>query len=202
MNFGKYRVLFISIIAIVALLVASPALSRLLVYPRTQFFTEFWILGPNHKADNYPYNITRGQNYTVSLEVANRLGYAAYYQVEVKFRNSSESAPYDNDSSSIHVPSSLPSLYNISAIVPDEGTWEEPLVFSFDYINTTSSTLQMTSLTLNNVQLNLTDQSISWFPQARTFSGYLFFELWIYNSTASVFQYHGRELSLALNMTA
>ena len=83
----------------------------------------------------------------------------------------------------------------------DEGTWEEPLTFSFDYANTTLSTVQMHSLRLNTVDLNMTGYSIAWDSRRREFSGNLFFELWIYNRTTSVFQYHQRFVSLMLNMT-
>jgi hypothetical protein len=200
-NLEEYRILFLTVVAVVALLVASPALSRLLVYPRTEFFTELWLLGPNHMGENYPYNITRGQNYSVFLGIANHLGYAGYYLVEVKFRNRTQSAPYDFGPLSNRTPSSLPSLYNVSAFVADEGTWEERLTFSFDYANTTLSTVQMNSLRLNNVDLNMSGYTITWDSQTKTFVGFLFFELWIYNGTTSVFQYHQRDVRLTLNMT-
>jgi uncharacterized membrane protein len=59
-----YGLIYWTVVGVLALLVASPFLSRVLVYPRTEFFTELWILDENHRAENYPYNITRGQNYT------------------------------------------------------------------------------------------------------------------------------------------
>lgn len=201
MKLEEYRVLFLTVIAIASLLVASPALSRLLVYPRTEFFTELWLLGPNHMAENYPYNITRGQSYSVFLGIANHLGYAAYYLVEVKFRNSSQSAPIDFGPISNRTPSSLPSLYNITAFVVDEGTWELPLAFSFDYANMTQLTVRMRGLTLNEIALNMSSYSLSWDSGRREFAGNLFFELWIYNRTTSTFQYHQRFVSLRLNMT-
>jgi hypothetical protein len=201
MNLGEYGVLFVTVVAIVALLVASPALSRMLVYPRTEFFTEMGMLGPNHMAEGYPHNITRSQTYGVYLTLSNHLGYSAYYVVEVKFRNSTQSAPYDFGPISNRTPSSLPSLYNVSAFVADEDSWELPLSFSFNYINPTSSTVQMRSLRLNDVNLNMSSCSIAWSSQRREFDGHLFFELWIYNSTASVFQYHARWVGLTLNMT-
>jgi hypothetical protein len=198
----EYRVLFLVFIAIVALLAASPALSRLLVYPRTEFFSALWLLGQNQTAENYPYNITSGQSYRVYLGIQNQLGYTAYYLVEVKFRNSTESAPYDFGPLSNRTPSSLSPLYNITAFVTDQDTWQVPLIFSFDYAALTSSTVHMRNLTLNNVDLNMSGPSIAWNSTTSTFSGFLFFELWIYNSTTSVFQYHERDVSLILNMTA
>jgi hypothetical protein len=201
MNIREYQVLFWTVGGIITLLVASPALSRLLVYPRTEFFTEMWLLGPNHMAESYPSNITRGHTYRIYLGLANQLGYSAYYVVEVKFRNSTQSAPYDFGPVSNRTPSSLLPLYNITAFVTDGGTWEVPLTFSFDYTAVTSSTAQMRSLTLNDIRLNMSGPSIAWNSTTRTFSGFLFFELWICNRTTSVFQYHQRDVSLVLNMT-
>jgi hypothetical protein len=202
MSLSEYRVLFVTMVAIVALLVASPALSRVLIYPQTESFTEIWLLGPNHMAENYPYNITRNQNYSVYLGIENRLGYAAYYLVEVKFRNRTQSAPYGFGSLSNRTPSSLPSLYNISAFVANEGAWELPLSFSFDYgYNATALRVTFYNLTLNNAVLDMTGYSTVWNSTNKDFYGNLFFELWIYNRTISGFQYHARFVNLLLNMT-
>jgi hypothetical protein len=197
----EYRVLFLVFIAVVALLAASPALSRLLVYPRTEFFTALWLLGQNETAENYPYNITSGQSYRVYLGIQNELGYTAYYVVEVKFRNGTQSAPSSFGPVSNQTPSSLSSLYDIAAFVADGSSWELPLSFSFNFVNTTLSTVQMHSLTLNDIALNLSGCSIAYSSPSREFMGNLFFELWIYNRTTSVFQYNARWVGLVLNMT-
>ena len=191
-----------AVTGILALLVASPALSRLLVYPRTEFFTELSLLDPNHRAENYPYNITRGQNYSVFLEIANHLGYTAYYLVEVKFRNMTQSAPTSFGPHANRTPSTLPSLYNITAFVADEGMWEKPLTFSLDYAyNDMLSQIEFGSLRFNDVVLNVTGYRTAWDPVGKGFFGYLFFELWLYNATSSSFQYHERFVALRLNMT-
>ncbi|MEA2089984.1 MAG: hypothetical protein U9O89_04415, partial [Thermoproteota archaeon] len=65
MGLEEHRFVFFVVVGVLALVVASPALSRLLVLPRTEFFTELWILGPNRKAEGYPYNITSNQEYKV-----------------------------------------------------------------------------------------------------------------------------------------
>jgi len=164
LNFGEYRVLFLIVIAIVALFVASPALSRLLVYPRTEFFTEMWLLGQNHMAEGYPFNITRGENYSVFLGMGNQLGYTAYYLVGVKFRNVTQSAPTSFGHLANRTPSSLPSLYNITAFIADQTTWEMPLTFSFDYSNVTVSmwTFQNATVsTVTNKTTGLTVQNVT-----------------------------------------
>jgi len=191
-----------AVTGILALLVASPALSRLLVYPRTEFFTELSLLDLNHRAENYPYNITRGLNYSVFLEIANHLGYTAYYLVEVKFRNQTQSAPTSFGPLANRTPSSLPSLYNITAFVADEGVWEQLLTFSFDYAyNETLSRVEFHSMVLNGVVLDLRGSSSRWNSTLNRFFGDLVFELWLFNATTSSFQYHARFVDLKLNMT-
>jgi hypothetical protein len=198
MSLGEYRVLFLVVTGILALVVASPALSRLLVLPRTEFFTELWILGPDHMAEDYPFNISRNQDYGVFLGIGNRLGYCAYYLVEVKFRNLTQSAA----DSFNRTPSSLPSLFNITAFVEDEGVWELPLTFSFDYdYNETVLMVEFNSLTLNDATLDIGNCTAVWDSEKNGFFGDLFFELWIYNGTVGGFQYHERFVNLRLNMT-
>jgi hypothetical protein len=41
----------------------------------------------------------------------------------------------------------------------------------------------------------------AWNSTRRGFFGNLFFELWIYNSTTGLFNYHRRDVGLILNMT-
>jgi hypothetical protein len=201
-DLDDFRPLFIVITGILTLLLASPALSRLLVYPRTEFFTELWLLGPNRKAENYPFNISRNNNYSIFLGVSNRLGYCAYYLVEVKFRNQTQSAPSSLGPPANRTPSSLPSLYNITAFVVDEGVWERPLTFSLDYeYDGTLSLVSFSSLTLNGVVLNMNNCQAAWNASRRGFYGNLLFELWIYNTTTSSFGYHQRFVDLKLNMT-
>jgi hypothetical protein len=202
-NLQEYKTLIFVGTAIVALLVASPALQRLLVYPQTEFFTEMWLLGPQHMAENFPSNITANRNYNIYLGIANHLGSCAYYIIEVKFRNQTQPAA---DSFS-RMPSSLPSLYNISAVVADKETWELPLTFSLDYTyranpaNATLSKVNVNNMIFNGATLNLKGFSATWDPERSGYLGYLFFELWIYNDTTGSFQYHQRYTSLRLNMT-
>jgi len=199
MDISKYGVPFFVVVAVVSLLVASPALSRVLVLPRTEFFSELWLLGPNGMAENYPYNISSGQNYGLYLGIGNQLGYCAYYVVEVKFRNETQSAP---TSFGTLEPSSLPSLFNITAFVADEGTWQIPLTFSFAYgVNQTPLEVEFSSLTLNGAVLSLQGDSSAWNATESRFYGDLVFELWLFNSSTSVFQYHERFVDLQLNMT-
>ena len=199
MNLDDYWVLFLVGTSVLALVVASPALSRLLVYPRTEYFSEMWLLGPDHRAEDYPFNVSRGQNYTVFLGVGDKLGYCAYYVVEVKFRNESMPAP----SSFNRTSSSLSSLFNLTLVVADQTVWEEPLTFSFNYgLNESLLAVEFYSLTLNNVVLDLNGLSTGWNATRSRFYGNLVFELWLHDSASNLLVYHERYVDLKLNMTS
>lgn len=200
MDIEEYRVLFLTVTFVSALLVASPALSRLLVFPRTEFFTELWILDPNHMAENYPFNISSNQNYRIYLGIANRLGYCAYYLVQVKFQNESQPAPTSFGSIENRTPSSLSSLYNFSVFVADEDVLEMPITFSFKYYEIFSK-IEVQSLSLNGLPIALNNQIISWNASRNGYYGFLFFELWLYDLSSANFMYHGRFVGLWLNMT-
>ena len=200
MSLKDYRLTFMTVTGVLTLLVASPALSRILVYPRTEFFTELWILDANHRAEDYPFNIIRNQNYSIYLGIANRLGYCAYYMVQVKFRNQTQPSPTSFGPIEDRVPSSLPSIYNFTVFVADEDVWETLLTFSFDY-QESNSRIRVYTLTLNGSSLHLNDEIILWNSTRRGYYGFLFFELWLYNLDENKFEYHGRFVGLWLNMT-
>ncbi|MBN1245165.1 DUF1616 domain-containing protein [Candidatus Bathyarchaeota archaeon] len=198
MNLQGYKVLLLCVTAILALLVASPALQRLLVYPQTEFFTEMWLLGPEHTAENYPSNITLNENYKVFLGTSNHLGHCAYYVVQVKFRNQNQSAP----DTFARTPSSLPPLHSVNFIVADKEAWELPVTFSFDYsYDENNSQVIFNQMMFNGAALNLNGYSTTWDSEKSRFFGNLIFELWIYNDAIGDFTYHERYNDLKFNMT-
>lgn len=202
MGVREYGLLYWVVVGVLALLVASPVLSRVLVYPRTEFFTELWLLDADHGARNYPFNITRNENYSIYLGIGNRLGYCAYYMVQVKFRNQTQPAPTSFGPIESRLPSSLPSLFNMTAFVADEQVLEIPITFSINYtLNEQFSEVELFSLRLNGVQLNMSDYTLSWDADGKAFRGFLFFELWLYNADTNSFKYHGRFVGLRFNMT-
>jgi len=179
---------------------AAPTLAILIHLPNSsEKFSELSLLGPNHKAEDYPFNIASNNNYSLFLGVGNHLGYCAYYLVEVKFRNQTQPAPNSFNRTS----SSLPSLFNITAFVADEGTWELPLTFSFDFgYNETLTQVNLFSMTLNDVSFDMRNYTIVWDSRNNGFLGSLFFELWVYDTATSSFRYHERFVGLWFNMTS
>ena len=198
MSLEEHKILFFVVLSVPMLLAVSPGLSRLLVFPRTEFFTELWLLGSNHKAEDYPFNITAGEEYRLFLGIGNQLGYAAYYKVAVKLSDQNQSRP----DSFNRTPSTLPPLLEIRAFVADEDMWETPLTFSLNYsLDTNQSHIQVHSVTLNSAQLSIGNCTSGWDSERDGFYYSLFFEAWIYNMEAGSFQYHERFVSLWLNMT-
>jgi len=203
MNLREYKALLLVVTATLALFVASPALQRLLVYPQTEFFTEMWLLGPEHQAEDFPFNITSNTNYRIYVGLGNHLGSYGFYSIQVKLRNQTQPAA----DSFARTPSSLPPLYSITALVLDKETWESMIIVSFDYTyivdpdSAILSKVNVNSVTINSATLNLNGLSATWDPERSGFFVYLFFELWIYNEVPDGFQYNERFTSLRFNMT-
>jgi hypothetical protein len=100
-------------------------------------------------------------------------------------------------------PSTVPALFNMTFFVANKGVREQRLTFSFDYgFDDALSQVEFSSMTLNDVTLNLQGLSSEWNGTTRMFYGNLVFELWIYNSMIGAFQYHERFVDLKLNMTS
>ena len=199
----EYRSFFMTGSLILILIAAVPTLGLFIRIPDgSERFSELWLLGPTRKAEGYPFNVRVNESYLVYVGVANRLGRSAYYRVYVKFRNQSQPAPSSFGPIENRVPSSLPSLFDVRAFVADEGVWEMPLTFSFDYVfNEMLMRVEFTSLNMNGVAVDLDDQVIVWDAVNKDFLGFLFFEVWLYDADVDCFGYHGRFVSLKLNMT-
>lgn len=195
----KYKTLILVATMVLALFTASPAIQRLAIAPQTTHLTELSILGAYHNA-TYPFNVTAGQNYPLYIDVDNHLGFFAYYQIEVKFRNQTQSAPNSFNQTS----SNLPSLGNIPFCVANNQALELPFNVSFYFLpdQNNGDRLDMQNVILNVFSLSLSSTTIAWDSQRNGFYGNLFFELWIFNDTANAFQYDQRYVSLWLNMTA
>lgn len=198
MGLQQYKAFIIVLCIAASLLIASPTLQQLLVYPENNPLTEFWLFGPNHDTA-YPSNVTTDQNIRLYLNVANHLGSTANYRIDVKFANQT---PFTPDSFN-HTSSTLPSLGSLTVLVAQNATAELPVDVSFQYnINPDISTqLDMESITINGKATDISSTSINWDTAKASFYGDLIFELWIYNGTTNSFQYHERYLDLWLKMT-
>jgi hypothetical protein len=195
LKLGEFRTLFLIVGLTLVLIAASPALSLISIPTSEERFSELWLLGPEHTAENYPSNVSVNEEYNIYVGVGNQLDESAYYTVYVKLGNQTQQLP----NSTTAEPSPLPPLYEFRFVLSDGKVWETPLAFAVDYV------LLEQNVTVNTISINgktfPVNCTSTWDPDKNGFYFLMVFELWYYNSASSVFQYHNQYTSLRLNMT-
>lgn len=176
---------------------ASPILSLIVTMPPgSERFSELWILGPGHTAENYPFNVSIGIEQQVFVGVSNHLGRSAYYIVYVKFRNQTQLGPDSNTSS----PSPLTPLFEFRFVLADSGRWEQRLSFSIIEASHSGDLLVVDKISIENVVFSAESFS-HWDAQNSGFFYQMFFELWLFDSSSSTFKFQNRFSWLWMNVT-
>ncbi len=157
MNLEDYRTLFIVGALGLALVAASPALGVVVPFGGGyERFSELWLLGPGHMAEDYPFNVGVNETYSVFVGVGNHMGCSEYYVVCVKFRNGTQPLP-DIDNS---MPSSLPPLYEFRFFVGDGESWESLLTFEFQGVSFEDGSVYVGVVTVNDVAFSVGSFSV------------------------------------------
>jgi len=196
MSLDDLKLVYVIGCFMLGLIILSPTLAMVINLPSGERFTELWILGPEHMAENYPFNIVSGQTYNISLGIANHMGCLEYYAVYIKLRNQSEPLP----NSTSGMPSSLEPLFEYRVFLGDGEVWEKrPLFFSFEF-SFGDGFCNVSRLILDGYVKDV-NKTVLWDAENKGYYLMLFFELWIYNSGDSSFHYHNRFVSLWLNFT-
>lgn len=197
MNVEAYRGWFAAGSLALMLAAASPTLALFIRVPSgSERFSELWLLGPSHMAEDYPFNVRANETYSVYVGVGNHLGYSSFYRVYVKFRNETQPLPDASNST----PSSLSELYEFDFVVPENQVWEELLDFTFHIAAHSNDFVTVESLLINDVTFMVNGTAL-WNVEREGFFYQLFFELWLFNNMSQNFEYHNRFVSLWLNMT-
>ena len=191
-----YKVVFASVGLIGVLLFASPTLGLVLRLPGGEKFSELWVLGPGHMAEDYPFNVKANDNYSVYVGVGNHMGSSAYYVVYVKFRNQSEPLPNATDGT----PSPLPPRYEYRVFLQDGKTWDAPLTFSFSDVSFFENRSWVAGLVINGVAFSVNKLAL-WDVNNTGYYYQLLIELWIYGVESEDFVFHNRFVGIWLNMT-
>jgi len=195
-NLEDYRTVF-AVSGLILILVASvPTLSLVLPFSGGECFSELWILGPNHMAEDYPFNVVNDTVYNVFLGIGNHMGSSAYYMVYVKFRNQSEPLP----NATAGMPSLLSPLYECRVFLQDGETWAAPLTFSFSGVSFFENQSFVESLVMNDVVFSVGKLAL-WDGDNNGFYYQVFVELWIFNAGSDDFEFHNRFVGIWLNMT-
>jgi len=196
-NLEEYRAVFMVSSLALILITAAPTIGMVVSVPRSaERFSELWVLGPNHMAEGYPFNVRVGEEYRVLVGVGNHLGCSAYYTVYVKFRNSSQPLPDTSDST----PSPLPPLYEFQFLVLDGESWEAPLAFEFLEVSRLEDSCLVRRMSVNDVVFSV-DSPSTWDSENNGLYYQLFLELWLYDAMSRSFQFHDRFVGIWLNMT-
>lgn len=105
----------LTVILVLSILLSVTTLVYVVITPKEgEHFTEFYILGPEGMADNYPTNYTLGESGKVIVGVVNHEYMPVNYTLEVKLENRSLSLPEDMQ----------------QVTLSHNETWEEPLTFT------------------------------------------------------------------------
>ena len=181
---------------VLGLIILSPTLAMVIRLPGGERFSELWILGPEHLAENYPFNIVEGQVYNISLGVANHMGKTEYYVVYVKVRNQTEALPDSLNGT----PSPLNPVFEYRVFLRDSEVWRWNISFSLKEFMFENGSCRVSKLVLDENSIDI-DKVAFWDAENRGFYFQIFFELWIYDSKVMGFQYHNRFVGLWLNAT-
>lgn len=197
MNLEQYRTLFIVVTLGLALVAASPVIGFVVPFGSgSERFSEFWLLGPDHMAEGYPFNVGAGEDYMVFVGVANHMGSSEYYMISVKFCNSNQ---FLSDITGF-VPSSLPPLYHYHFFIGEGEVWESPVTFGFQDVSVDGDVLFVDNLVVDGVVFPV-DASVIWDSEADGFMFQLFFELWQYDVESHSFDFSGQVVGIWLNMS-
>lgn len=193
---NSYKTIFaaIGLIGIIACCVPSVMLFTRL--PGGERFSELYALGSRHMASDYPYNVYANVTYLVYLGVGNHMGNSAYYEVCVKFRNSTEPLPNATSGES----SPLPILYRYRVFLAGGDVWEAPLNFSFSNAAFDGGMCSVGRLDINDFVFDV-NKVTSRDNETNGFYYQLFVELWRYNTTNNSFSFDNRFITLWLNVT-
>jgi hypothetical protein len=193
----NYKNVFAAVGLVGVLLIASPTVGWFVHLPGGEKFSELWILGPGHMAEDYPFNVNADREYMVYVGVGNHMGNSAYYAVCVKLRNMTDALP----NSITGTPSPLEPLYEYRVFVEDGKTWEDALHFAFSNVTIQNGEAFVRAMSVNGVAFGV-EKSTLWDSSSSGYYFQLFAELWIYSTEANGLRYHNRFVTLMLNMTS
>ena len=196
MNFENVKLLYVISCVALSLIILSPTFAALVPSSSGEKFSELWVLGPDHMLRNYPFNVSEGESYKVYLGVGNHMGDLDYYRVYVKFRNQSETLPDDKAG----LPSPLEPIFEYNMFLRNDETWERELSFSFEGVSFERNVSSVNKVLIDGYAVDV-NKIAPWDETQNEFYYQLFFELWIYNTTASRFQFNNCYVGLRLNIT-
>jgi uncharacterized membrane protein len=177
----------LTVILVITIVIAISLLVYAIVTPKTgEQFTEFYLLGPNGLADEYPRNLTVGEKANLIVGIINHEGKRMDYRVEVWLINQSyeyNSTTKENETIYYHMwymDTLTVSLDNIPIDVEAEWTpqWEENFSFSINHTGNYKLAFLLYNDTLNQTYSKDIDyQDIA---ESKVDSAYRSLHIWVY----------------------
>jgi hypothetical protein len=196
MSFQTLKLLYVLLCCGLVFIILSPTLFMVVRLPAGERFSELWVLGSGHMAEDYPFNVEAHQISKIYLGIANHMGSLQYYVVYVKLRNQTELGLDTNSER----PSDILPLYTYRVFLQDGDDWESPLIFSFSNVSFSENQSLIGSFVVNDVEFSVNKQAM-WDSENDGYYYQLFAELWIYNSQLRTLQFHNRFVGIWLNIT-
>ena len=195
MNFRQIKTVYTFFCILLCLIFIAPTLFVTIPLPNSESFSEMWLLGDNNMIETGAFNILLTEPSTVYLGVANHMDKLEYYTVYVKLRNQSQALR----ETSPQLPSPIKSIFAYHLFLTNNEPWETPFTFSFETVSFEGNISRISTLSINGKEV-----SVNTTLARDTISGHfrcqILFELWIYNSTISGFQYHNRSVWFWINL--
>ena len=195
-SLDDYKLVFIALGLAGVLLCSLPAASVFLRFPDGERFSELYVLGPKHTAEDYPFNVKAGEPYSIYLGIGNNMGSSTYYVARIKFRNATDPCP----NATMGTESSLPVLYERRVFLQDGATWETHLSFFLNKIAFSGNMCWVDSLIVEDASAKV-DKLAYWNTQNNGYYFNFFIELYIYRTESDSIEYHERFVGILLNMT-
>lgn len=193
---SKLLIIFILIISVTLIsVIVFPTLNNLFVADNNKPISEFWLLGPERTAVDYPSTVTSNEEYTIYLGVANQLNEDADYSVRVKLCDSIEQFP----NIAMAEPSQLSSIEEFDFSLSDEQTWENKLVFALNYLLIQENVTRLENIAINGATFPV-NRNIILDSNQNEYYIVLLFELWCSNGTNNVLQYTNQYLNFNLKL--
>ncbi len=182
---------------LVVSIIILPSLFSVLPSKSSESFSELYILGKNHMAEDYPSTVKTNETYPIFLGVGNHVGSQAHYAVYMKLRNQNEPAPSTKSGS----PSPSPTIRNYTISLANDGYWETPIDLRFSGLSFSANTCTVGSLVTGNRTFSI-NKAVPWSSEKNGFFVQLFFELWMQNPGSSSFQFQSKYVGIWLNVTS
>jgi len=195
MNNGNGKLLYALFFVVLGMIILLPTLFSVIPIPKGESFTELWLLQSHNQIETGKLSILQTRSYTVNLGVANHMGDPEYYRIYAKLRLPNEPLP----NKTLELESPMEPLLEYRLFLRDNEIWNKEFSFSFGKISYEEKVASVSDLSLDVHTLKL-NKIVPWDEARSGFYCQLFFELWVYNSTVSHFQYHNRYVSVWLQL--